>query len=295
MRLTNCFYSLLTLFLAISLTACDPDNRMDEKILPEAIRNDFLKRVPLAEILDFQSYSEGLSQIDFRDEQHNPGSVWYLGDTWTMTHTKMNTIFQLSPEAQNAFAHSGYGDARLLDIYKTERTRIEKSLYMLHFQYRWKQVENLEHYVFINDDGLLLATFTWPPNDPCAIIRLSEDHFDFIAEKYTGAEIRGYINNGGRHEYFIFHRDTVKYVFFGGERRTDKGFWEKTTYELGLDTPVPENVIQTLRRVDPDFTYTNLYYKESEEGNEYLFKDKNRDDELGYWIAEESEPAKAGV
>lgn len=294
MRLTNCFYWFGACLVGISLTACTPDDRLDEKNLPEIIRRDFSNRAPLAEILHFGYLPEELTQIDFRDAQHNPASAWYEGESWKMTHTKVNSISQLSAEAQHTFANSGYGDAHLLDIYKTEREGMEKSLYMLHFLYRRKQVSDLEHYVFINDDGLFLATFTWVPNDPCAMIRLSKDHFDFIAEKYKGAEIRGYINDGGRHEYFISHRDTVKYVFFGGEARADKGFWQKTTYELGKDTEVPEHVIRILNRLAPGFTYTNLYYKESEEGNAYLFKDKNRADELGYSIAEKSEATESG-
>lgn len=43
---------------------------------------------------------------------------------------------------------------------------------------------------------------------------------------------------------------------------------------------------------NPDFIYTNLYYIESEEGNSYLFQDKKRDDELGYNIGENLQPAE---
>lgn len=290
MKQINRFYYLFACILFTSLFACDNDHETIEEEIPQALRSDVSKRLSLAELKNYRFYGDGLSQIDCIDTQQNAASVWYVDETWTMTHTKIKDIRQLSPETLEAFERSGYGDARLLDIYKTEREGMERSLYTLYFQYRWKNVENMEHYLFINDDGMRLATFTWTPNDPCGFVRLPKDHFDFIAEKYKGSEVRGYVNNGGRHEYFISHRDTLKYVLFGGLVATDAGFWEETTYELSLDTPIPENVTRWLKQSDPDFTYTNLYYKESDAGNAYLFQDKNRDDELGYWIYETIEP-----
>lgn len=292
MKQANCFYSFFACILLVCLSACDKDQEAMEEVIPQAVRSDLSKRFPLAEIENYQLYSDGLCQIDFTDQQQNKGSAWYADETWKMTHTKIDQVQQLPPEARMTFENSGYGDARLLDIYQTEREGMEKSLYTLHFRYRFHTVENVEHYVFINDDGMLLATFTWIPNDPCANVKLPKDHFDFIAEKYNGAEIRGYVNNGGSHEYFIFHRDTVKYVFFGGEVAADKGFWKETRYELSIDTRIPENVARRLELDDPDFIYTNLYYIESEAGNAYLFQDKSHENELGYCIAENIEPEK---
>lgn len=274
--------------LLAALSACNKEDGAIEDI-PRAIRNDLARRFPEIEIGNYQLGPDGLSQINFTDKQQNEASVWYADEIWKMTHTKIEQLQQLSPAARSTFENSGYGDASLLDIYQTEREGMEKSLYTLHFRYRWHKVENVEHYLFINDDGRLLATFTWIPNDPSANVKLPKAHFDFIAQKYKGAEVRGYVNNGGSHEYFILHRDTLKYVFFGGEVATDKGFWKETTYELRIDTQVPENVARRLKQDDPDFIYTNLYYIESEAGNAYLFQDKNRENELGYRIAENIE------
>jgi len=77
---------------------------------------------------------------------------------------------------------------------------------------------------------------------PPLVFTLPKDHFDFIAKKYSGAEIRGYINNSGEREYIILHGDTIKYVFFGGEVATDRMFWKETRYELSKDAVVPDNV-----------------------------------------------------
>ena len=69
--------------------------------------------------------------------------------------------------------------------------------------------------------------------------------------------------------------------------KTDYYFWKETRYEISLDTKVPDNVARVLKRDNPDFVYTNLYYIESPEGNAYFFQDKNDDRELGYTIAED--------
>lgn len=109
----------------------------------------------------------------------------------------------------------------------------------------------------------------------------------FIYKKYDGSEIRGYQNNGGYYDYFVLHNDTLKFVSFRGEVETDYYFWKETRYEISLDTKVPDNVARVLKRDNPDFVYTNLYYIESPEGNAYFFQDKNDDRELGYTIAED--------
>ena len=286
MKQVNYFYKVLVCMLFVCITACDKEDRIIEKDIPVVIKSDFSKRCPLAEILTFQNYSDSSYQIDFIDKEQNQGSIWYENENWKMTHTKIDNIDQLSPEARSSFINSQYGDAKIIDIYKTEREGIEKSLYTLHFQYLWKKVPNMEHYVFINDDGMFLTTFTWIPNNPCWFVNLSKDHFDFITEKYNGAEIRGFINNGGMYEYFILHNNIIKYVFFRGESPTESYFWKETMYELSRDTKIPDNVAKVLADEYPEFTYTNIYYIESDEGNQYLLMDKNSDNDLGYCIWE---------
>ncbi len=133
--------------------------------------------------------------------------------------------------------------------------------------------------------GLFLSKFTWFPNNPKYFVDLPEYHFDFISEKYKGAEIRGYVNISD-HEYFILHEGKIKYIFFEEVSATEQSFWKETRYELSKDAIVPDNVAESLKKKDIDFTYTNLYYIETEQGNGYLFVDMNRDNELGYYVSE---------
>lgn len=204
-----------------------------------------------------------------------------------MTRTKIADFNQLSLEAQTVFENSKYRFAQFENIYKTEREGMDRSLYTLHFLYQWKNVKDMTHYVCLNDDGMFLAVYTWTPNDSTWFVDLPKAHFDFIYKKYDGSEIRGYQNNGGYYDYFVLHNDTLKFVSFRGEVETDYYFWKETRYEISLDTKVPDNVARVLKRDNPDFVYTNLYYIESPEGNAYFFQDKNDDRELGYTIAED--------
>lgn len=289
MKRTACFYHVLACMLLICITACDRDNSKIEDEIPTAIKNDFSERNPSAKIKTTQMYSDDLYLIEFTDQEQNEAMTWYADDTWKMTYTEIPDLQQLPTEVQNTFYTLGYGDAQNVEIFKTERDGIAKGLYTLHFQYRWKKVENMEHYIFINNDGFYLTKFTWIPNDTRWFPTLPEVHLDFIAKKYNGAEIRGYINNGGYFEYFILHNNTLKCVSLRGEDETDREFWRETRYELSIDTKIPENVARVLKHNDPDFTYTHLYYIESEEGNAYFFQDKKRDNELGYTISENSQ------
>lgn len=285
MKRTNCVFYVLVCML-LCFTACDKDNSSIEDEIPVAIKSDFSKRYPSVEITTFHNYSNGLDQIDFLDKEQNEASTSYVDEMWKMTSTKINDIDQLPVEVQNTFRELQYYDPQNLEIYKMERDGMEKSLYTLHFQYPWKKFKQMEHYVFINDDGLYITTVRWRPNDSRWFPYLPKDHFDFIADKYKGAEIRGYMNNGGYHVYFILHENIIKFVTFRGEVASDREFWAETRYELSKDAKIPENVIKVLNQEDPGFTYTHVYYVESNEGNEYLLQDKNRDNELGYYIDE---------
>ena len=287
MKRTNCVYYVLVCML-LCFTACDKHNSSIEDEIPAAIKSDFSKRSPSAEITAFNNHSNNICQIEFLDKEQNEASTWYDNEDWKMTYTQISDIQQLPFEVLSAFMDTQYRDVKNIDISKTERAGIDTGLYMIHFLYHRKNVENVEHNVFISEDGLLLSTFTWKPNDTRWFVNLPQDHFDFITEKYNGAEIKGYVNNAGEHEYFILHNDTIKYVTFGGTVSTDWGFWRETRYELNKNTKTPDNVATALTHIDPDFTYTNLYYIESNDGNWYFFQDKTRDNELGYNIREDT-------
>lgn len=253
------FYYIMACLLSICITACDKEEQLIEDEIPEMIKADLSKRYPSVEILNYQEYSN-FSQINVIDKDQNEASIWYVDDIWKMTRTKIADFNQLSLEAQTVFENSKYRFAQFENIYKTEREGMDRSLYTLHFLYQWKNVKDMTHYVCLNDDGMFLAVYTWTPNDSTWFVDLPKAHFDFIYKKYDGSEIRGYQNNGGYYDYFVLHNDTLKFVSFRGEVETDYYFWKETRYEISLDTKVPDNVARVLKRDNPDFVYTNLYY-----------------------------------
>lgn len=281
---------VLICILLIGITACEKEKTNSEGNFPIAIKSDFSERHPAARSIKYQKYPDDLNVIEFIDGENNPASIWYANDTWKMTYTRIYEMSQLPSEVQTTFNQFGYNDAQFIQIYKTEREGFDKDLYTFYFQYSWKMHNYVEHYVFINDDGLHLTTCRWAPNDTRSFIKLPQDHFDFIKQKYNGAEIRGYINNAGTHEYYIQHNDTLKTVTFRGDVATDAGFWKETKYELSINTTIPDNVLKVLKQNDPDFTYTNVYFIESDRGNAYFLQDKNRENELGYTIHEDIQP-----
>jgi hypothetical protein len=286
MRKKDFFYAVMACVLLAGATACSHDDQEVKDEIPAVVQNDFSARYPAAKITSFRNFPDGLHQITFLDSEENEGLTQYARDDWKMTYTKVNTFQQLPLPVQRTFKQLQYRDANIIEMYKTERAGIAKSLYTLYFRYPWKNVAEVEHYVFINNDGLLLSVFTWKPNNPNWFVNLSKDQFDFIAKKYDGAEIRGYINNLGDDMYFILHKGIIKSVYFGGDDSERSDFWKETRYELERDFAVPDNVLARLKQMDPEFTYTKIYYIESRSGHAYSFVNKNSENDLGYTIGE---------
>lgn len=258
-------------------------------LFQKKFNQNFADKFPNAKINNYSNYLETFSsnkiwKIDFTDKSGSKSIAWYMSDgTWKMTQTELKTINDLSPEAKDAFTSSIYGSAKVEGIYKTERDSISNSLYTISFKYPYLESKDEMHYSFINDDGLFLNTYAKSEYDAVSIVNLPKKHFDFILKKYKDAEIRGYINNSGMHEYFILHEDKIKFVLL--EWSSSRGLWKETRYELDIDFVLPDNVIKYMDRVAPDFVYTNIYYIETELVNKYflLYKPK----EEGHYISED--------
>ena len=187
MKRINCIHYIVACMLLMCITACDKENSTIEDEIPAAIKSDFSKRYPSAEITSFMNY-----------------------DSWKMTYTAISDIQQLPIEVQTAFLQAGYIGVQDIEIFKTERAGITRPLYTLHFTYPWKKSDNMQHYIYINDDGLYLRTLRCTPNDTRWFVNLPEDHFNFIHEKYKGAEIRGYMNDGEHESIQTFTISNLK-------------------------------------------------------------------------------------
>ncbi len=285
----NSFYYVLACLLFMGITACNKDNQIEpEEDIPSTIRDDFSTRYPDAEIIKTYPGYLTFCQIDFIDEEQNQASALYRNGTWEKTCTYFKQVVQLPEKVQQAFVQAGYSSGQLIEkAYKTEQAGIEKALYTIHFLYPRKTTKDVTHNVLIDDDGMLLQTLTESLYDPIKMsVPLSESHLGFIAGRYTGAKVKAYVHVGGRYEYIILHEGIFKYVYFESVDMTKNYFWFETRYELSQDARIPANVWKVLKDGHPDFTYTNIYYIESRDGNSYLFVDKNHEHELGYSIYE---------
>ena len=63
MKRINCFHYIVACMLLMCITACDKENSTIEDEIPAAIKSDFSKRYPSAEITSFMNYSDGIDQI----------------------------------------------------------------------------------------------------------------------------------------------------------------------------------------------------------------------------------------
>lgn len=282
-------YALICTLFVFAI-ACDKDDSIKESI-PVKVQTEFESKFPNARISDYSKYqepltSEGIWEIEFTINGGYDAKAWYKPDgTWKMTQTKLKSVSELTSEAEETFTSSIYGKEKVNEIYKTERDKIQGSLYTLAFESSSKASEDKVSYVFINDDGLFLNKYEWSEYDARAIVNLPERQFNFMNDKYEDAEIRGYINNSGLNEYFILHDETVKFVFFG--MSTSKSSWKETRYELDIETVLPDNVIKYMDIVAPGFVYTNIFYIETELVNKYYLVDKNDPKEVGHYVNED--------
>lgn len=282
-------YALICTLFVFAI-ACDKDESIKESI-PEKVQTEFQRKFPNARISDYTKYQEPLIleeiwEIEFTNNGGSDTKAWYKSDgTWKMTQTKLKTVNDLTSEAKDAFTTSIYGNEKVNEIYKTERDKIQGYLYTLAFKLPSQASEDKVSYVFINDDGLFLNKYTWSEYDARSIVSLPEKQFKFINDTYKNAEIRGYINNSGLHQYFILHDETVKFVFFGWS--SSQSSWKETRYELDIETVLPDNVIKYMERVAPGFVYTNIYYIETELVNKYYLVDKSTPKEVGHYVNED--------
>ncbi len=288
MRQINFFKCAFISIFFILAVACEKEGSNDESI-PTKVQTEFASRFPNANILDYTKYVEPRSsdkiwEIEFTNESGAKTKAWYLEDgTWKMTQTELKTIDDLTAEAKDAFTSSIHGSTKTENIYKTERDKIQGSLYTLELESTSKASDKKTSFVFINDDGLFINNYTWSEYDGRSIVNLPEKQFKFINDTYKDAEIRGYINNSGLHEYFILHEDKIKFVTF--KITSGLSVWAETRYEIDINTVLPDNVIKYLNRIDPDFVYTNIYYIETNEVDKYYLVDNNDPKGLGHYVS----------
>ena len=105
---------------------------------------------------------------------------------------------------------------------------------------------------------------------------------EWISEHYSGANVLGYVNDGGDDNYLIMYNRVLKSVLFDSNDINAR--WKETRYALSKDMTVPSRVLDKLHTLHPDFTYTEIKVVETPNGDYYTFVDGTRKDRLGYII-----------
>lgn len=280
------FYIVTLCLLTFCFSSCNNDKNDQVLEIPSTIKADFNKRFPAAKVVSVNNWSDGFCEISMIDNDKNEVNTIYVNNIWKVSVTKLHSLEDISYKAKDTFLSSEYGYEQIEEIFKTERDRIENPVFTIRLTHSLKWSEDVLHYVYIDSDGLFLKAHTSIINDPLSFPDLPSRHFDFIEERYKGAVIKGYMN-AGIHEFFILHNSIIKYVCFSGYSPLDQSMWFETRFELSKDAIIPDNVIKSLQKEHPEFTYTNIYYTESRDGNSYLFFDEDSNPPFGYNIPED--------
>lgn len=284
-------FLFFTLFSIFTIVSCD-DNNDNEPVdrsnpLPEAIQKDVSSRLKSGEVTDFKESDSqaGIINVNFENKDtEETGTIAYLlqDQKWLFTYSEIKSISQLPKEVQTTFDNLIYKNAIIEKISKTERRDLNVSTYDIYFLHDTKMAQNVVHNVLINSDGRYLTTITADVKKPTfySLYPLT-DEISLIKDKYKNSEIKFYYNyTANTNNYIILHNDVIKFVEF----RDNK--WEKTDYKLPNDTKIPENVLNYLKRTDPNFVYTEVSYREGPEGNCYILTDTKSINDLGYIVTE---------
>ncbi len=137
------------------------------------------------------------------------------------------------------------------------------------------------HTLVIDSEGLVLKSCGYELCDIAWMEPFPSD-IDWISEHYRDATVLGYVYDRGWDNYLIMHNGMLKSVFFDSNNRGAK--WKETRYALPEDVTIPDRVLDALHAINPDFTYTEITFVETPNGNYYTFVDATRPDRLGYNI-----------
>lgn len=277
---------------ALTLVSCNSGNdvpTVKENELPEAIANDFNSRCVDNTIEHVYTGSDSYrhtgqqeTMVYSKDKSGNELFVAYVDNVWDRTVKTLSDINDLPSDVQWSFFKELTGTAKyeFQEISEVSQACINGKYYVLCYLLYDLSVPNV-HMLVIDGEGIVLKSCGYELNNNAYVRPLPAD-IDWISERYKGATVLGYVNDGGRDNYLIMHDGVVKSVLFDSNNIDPR--WKETRYALPNGVTVPTRVLDTLHTLHPDFTYTEITFTETPTGNYYTFIDGTRPDRLGYNI-----------
>ena len=288
----NSFVCGLLAIAALTLVSCNSGNdvpTVKENELPEAIANDFNSRCGDNTIeyvysgSDFYRHTgQQETMVYSKDKAGNETLVAYADNVWNRTVKTLSDINDLPSDVQWSFSKELTGTAKyeFHEISEVSQSCISGKYYVLCYLLYDSSVPSV-HTLVIDGEGTVLKSCGYELNNTAYVRPLPAD-IDWISERYKGATVLGYVNDGGRDNYLIMHDGVVKSVLFDSNNIDPR--WKETRYALHKGGTVPTRVLDTLHTLHPDFTYTEITFTETPTGNYYTFIDGTRPDRLGYNI-----------
>lgn len=283
--------SFVVAFFTLLLPSCSNDDiktEVDNKKLPDAVQKDVDQRFIKSEVKYFSKDST-LLFITLFDENNNEANLQYKDNLYQAENRVIANWEDLPQSVKTAFDSLSINGISDLTIYRTQRLYLKHDLYTFVFLQNTDKAKNLQYSIFINEDGTVLYNINNTTNDNWYFYPNFLEEFDYVEKHYTNADVRCQINELGYPCLIIKHDNYLKFVSFKDDPETyNHTSWKETRYKLPIDYPVPANVMSSLQKQFPDFTYTEITKIETSTDNSFLFVDGTRDDKLGHGIPDQN-------
>lgn len=291
-KLSSLFVCGLLATTAFTFVSCDSENgipAVKENELPEAIAKDFNSRYGDTSVehvytgSDFYRHTgQQETMIYSKDKEGNVLFVAYVDNVWNRTVQALSDINKLPNNVRQSFSTEVPDTAKyeFWEMNEVTQACINGKYYVLCYLLYDSSIPSI-HTLVIDSEGIVLKSCGYELNNTAYVRPLPSD-IEWISEHYSGANVLGYVNDGGDDNYLIMYNRVLKSVLFDSNDINAR--WKETRYALSKDMTVPSRVLDKLHTLHPDFTYTEIKVVETPNGDYYTFVDGTRKDRLGYII-----------
>lgn len=286
-KIKNSLFVWLLLVVSIaSSCSSDPEIIQKDNKLPMTIANDFKERFNGFSIdkvyhgTDFYRHTAQKETIVYcKDADENSCFVAYDDGAWNRTIRVLPDVASLPLSVKKRLT-GDYAEAIQNGFDKMTEVAmsgIEGMFYFFSYLQDTPLAKNCVHNLILASDGRVLKQTTYPLN-AFESIRPLPAQISWIAKKYPGAEILGYVNDLGDDEYLIVHEGILKSVYFHIYLDGSEVVWKKTEYVQPKEINIPQKVLDVLHTNYAGFAYTKVIVTEAADGLTYSFVEEHEVD-----------------
>ena len=270
----NRFISLF-LFIILLLPSCQSDHEDSQsELVLRAYTDLFKNKYPQVDIQQTKDYSFW-AEIEFTDEQGNPGKSWFTQNQWALTQVQINNLYDLPNAVKYRFYTTPFATYEILYIHKIERSAIEKPYYCIKVDLKCGEVSDptiLDYShtreLFLLEDGTLLYDTPETSEQQFYLVQPDCD-IRFLENNYPGCVILCYYNTFSR-SYFIRHNGVIKQVLLSNY--DESLAWWGTVYPLGENENLPQEMVDALHQEYSGYVIDQVSWFDSRFNKEYLVR-----------------------